>query len=65
MDEDRFEEDLAVTGFVMKDEPKVAKYVKVEYSETLAAGYCQKCHKRYTGAPIIKGVIHCPNCFTN
>jgi len=25
-----------------------------------ASGWCEKCHKRYTGAPMIDGVVYCP-----
>jgi len=59
--EDRFEEeDLAVTGFVDKEElPKVISYNKSEVSQS---GYCNKCHTRYTNAPVIDGNVICPNC---
>jgi hypothetical protein len=52
-----YEDDLAVTGFT--EEPKVVSYNKSEQSQS---GHCGKCHKRYTNAPVINGVVICPNC---
>ena len=54
---DEFNDDLAIVGFT--EEPKVKE---VNYSEITASGYCSKCHKRYTAAPVIDGVVICPNC---
>lgn len=53
-------EDLAVEGFTVKEElPKVVEYSR---SETSQSGYCNKCHKRYTNAPVIDSAVICPNC---
>tara|TARA_R110002167_G_scaffold53883_1_gene154015 strand:+ start:116 stop:307 length:192 start_codon:yes stop_codon:yes gene_type:complete len=59
-DFDDFKDDLAIVGYTEKPKKKVVK--EVNYSEVTASGYCSKCHKRYTAAPVINGSVVCPNC---
>ncbi len=47
-----------------KADNEVREISTLTYSEVSkwASGVCDKCHERYTAAPIIKGKPQCPNC---
>ncbi len=47
-----------------EEEDKVEEISTLTLSEVnkWASGVCDKCHERYTAAPIIKGKPQCPNC---
>jgi hypothetical protein len=55
-------EDLAITGFNGVNEDPEPPVVQVDYSEKQQSGHCPKCRKRYTQAPVVDGVVICPNC---
>lgn len=50
------DEDLSIVGF------QELPVVKAISSEQFASGYCNKCRKRYIGAPVVNGSVLCPNC---
>ena len=49
------------TAVVVNEPAEVPKYVpQPKIQDGWASGWCEKCHKRYTNAPMVDGVVYCP-----